>query len=103
MSLRRVFLWLIPLCVLGLGVSLWLFFMPIAPPQTNTPQPLYILSQKDGHLAIFDPKELENGQPIRTYPIYTRLLPEIDQRKLSAGLEIYSDQQLQQRLEDYGL
>lgn len=103
MSLRRVFFLLIPLCLLGLGVSLWLLLRPVTTPSPELPQPLYILGQQEGHVAVFSPDEPLDGQPLRVYPIYTRLLPETDQRRLQAGLEIYSEMQLQQRLEDYGL
>ena len=61
MSLRRVFFLLIPLCLLGLGVSLWLLLRPVTTPSPEPPQPLYILGQQEGHVAVFSPDEPLDG------------------------------------------
>lgn len=103
MTLRRVFFCLVPLCIVSLGVSLWFLFSPLFLTPEPTPQPMYILSEENGHLAVFDSQGPSTNKALKVYPVYVRLLPENDQRRLVAGMEIYSDAQLQQRLEDYGL
>ena len=102
MHSRRILMLLIPLCLISLGVSLWfmLFLVDEAPQET---EPVLILSQQNGQLATFLPQDTAHADPTQVYPVYTRLLPEIDQRELAAGIEIYSDAQLNRLLEDYGL
>ncbi len=102
MSTRRTVALLAALCLVSLALSLWAFTRP-APLADSSGQPLYILADSDGQLAVYGPEGPEAGQPIRVYNIYTRLLPEVDQRRLAAGMEIFSETELQQRLEDYGL
>lgn len=102
MSSRRTVALLAALCLVSLALSLWAFTRP-APLPDDSSQPLYILADQEGRLAVYGPEGPEAGQPIRVYEIYTRLLPETDQRRLAAGMEIYSETELQQRLEDYGL
>lgn len=102
MHSRRILMLLIPLCLISLGVSLWFMLFPVdeAPQET---EPVLILSQQNGQLATFLPQDTAHADPTQIYPVYTRLLPEIDQRELAAGIEIYSDTQLNRLLEDYGL
>ncbi len=78
-------------------------FFPTQETEPEKTTPICILSQQNGQLATFTPEDYEHTNAIQVYPVYTRLLPEIDQRQLTAGIEIYSDAQLRQLLEDYGL
>lgn len=98
-GLHRLAFVLAVLCAFSLGLCLFLFFAP-APAVSAEPPPLYLLRDDDGRLALYAPGD---PLPVRTYDVYTRLLPEPDRRRLLAGVEIFSEAQLQQRLEDYGL
>ncbi len=102
MSTRRTVALLAALCLVSLALSRWAFTRPASLADSGE-QPLYILADSGGQLAVYGPEGPEGGQPIRVYSISTRLLPEIAQRRLAAGMEIFSETELQQRLEDYGL
>ena len=65
------------------------------------PAPLYVLADDGGRVAVYGPEGPE-GEPVRVYEIHTRLLPEPDQQRLQQGVPVYTEQELQQRLEDYG-
>jgi len=77
---------------------LWGVRDTVAPPEP-APGPKYILRDDGGHLALFEPG---GGAAVAEYDVYTRLLPEEDVLALQTGVEIYSDIELQKRLEDYG-
>lgn len=100
MTLKRWFILLLPVCLLALGVSLWFLLRPA--PASETPVPLYVLADDGGRVAVYGPEGSE-GEPVRVYEIHTRLLPELDQQRLRQGVPVYTEQELQQRLEDYGL
>ena len=100
MTLKRWFLLLLPVCVLAVGVSIWFLLHPAPAPET--PDPLYVLADKGGRLAVYK-KESSAENPVCVYEIHTRLLPELDQQRLRHGVPVYTEQELQQRLEDYGL
>lgn len=100
MTLKRWFMLLLPVCVLALGVSLWYLLRPAPAPETAAP--LYVLADEGGWLAVYGP-DGPRGNPVRIYEIHTRLLPEPDQQRLRRGMPVYTEQELQQRLEDYGL
>lgn len=99
MTLKRWFMLLLPVCLLALGVSLWFLLRPA--PASETPAPLYVLADEGGRVAVYGPEETA-GEPVRVYEIHTRLLPEPDQQRLQQGVPVYTEQELQQRLEDYG-
>lgn len=99
MTLKRWFVLLLPVCLLALGVSLWFLLRPA--PASETPAPLYVLADEGGRVAVYGP-EGTAGEPVRVYEIHTRLLPEPDQQRLQQGVPVYTEQELQQRLEDYG-
>ena len=60
---------------------------------------VYVLRDNGGRLALYD---AENGSLLRQYDVYTHLLPAVDVDMLRAGIDIYSDDQLQRLIEDYG-
>lgn len=60
----------------------------------------YIISDYGGKVAVFRKDETE---PLVVYEIYTHLLPENDIEILRRGVEVDSLEQLQTRLEDFGL
>ena len=61
-------------------------------------QPLYVMKEYNGYLAVF---EYGSDTPKEVLSVLITDLPEYDQRELSRGLAIYSEQELQQRIEDY--
>lgn len=63
--------------------------------------PRYLLKDNAGHLALYTG---DGTGPLAQYDeIYTRLLPESDVLALQQGVPVYSETELQKRLEDYGL
>lgn len=85
-------------CALVTAVSLGALALPPAPVQQAVPQPLCVLRDDGGRLALWQP----DGSLICRYDIYTRLLPDADAERLCRGVDIYSRGQLEQLLEDYG-
>ncbi len=61
-------------------------------------RPLYILKEYNGFLAVFN---YGSNAPKEVLSVLITDLPEYDQRELSYGLAVYSEQELQQRIEDY--
>lgn len=83
------------LCILLLAA--WALWGRAAP----VPQPLYLLKDQAGHPALYAP---DGAGPLALYEeVYTRLLPEQDVLALQQGVAVYSEAELQKRLEDYGL
>ena len=63
-------------------------------------QAQYLLKDNAGRLALYTP---DGTGPLAQYDVYTRLLPEPDCLALQQGVSIYTEAELQQKLEDYGL
>lgn len=59
-----------------------------------------MLKDNAGRLALYTPDGIG---PLAQYDVYTRLLPEPDCLALQQGVSIYTEAELQQKLEDYGL
>ena len=94
---RRVWLAVLgALAALGIGVSAALMLAPSPAPVA----PAYLLKDHGGKLALY---AADGGGPLEEYDIYTRLLPEPDCLALQQGVSIYTEAELQQKLEDYGL
>ena len=100
MEMRKIWFALVAvLCLAALGAALLWMFVPTAV-EPDQPQPRYLLMDQGGKLALYTP---DGNTLVQEYEIYTRLLPEGDQAALSAGVEVYSPQELEALLEDYGL
>ena len=84
---RRYLLGLAMLALLCIAATVTVFFVPV---QKQQPQAQYLLKDNAGRLALYTP----DG---------TRLLPEPDCLALQQGVSIYTEAELQQKLEDYGL
>lgn len=83
--------------VLCLVASVWWMLRGKAGPET----PLYLLKDNAGHIALYAG---DGTGPLAQYDeIYTRLLPESDVLALQQGVPVYTETELQKRLEDYGL
>ena len=54
-------------------------------------------------MCIRDRYTPDGTGPLAQYDVYTRLLPEPDCLALQQGVSIYTEAELQQKLEDYGL
>lgn len=61
-------------------------------------RPLYILKEYNGFLAVFS---YGSNTPKEVLSVLITDLPEYDRRELSYGVAVYSEQELQQRIEDY--
>lgn len=61
-------------------------------------RPLYIMKEYNGYLAVFN---YGSNAPTEVLSVLITDLPEYDQRELRYGLAIYSEQELQQRIEDF--
>ncbi len=60
----------------------------------------YIIKEYGGKLAVYPPDE---NEPLAVYDIYIHLLPENDIELLRYGISVYSELELQRKLEDFGL
>lgn len=100
MRLQKIwFVLLAILCLVALGAAILWMFVPTAL-QPEQPQPRYLLLDQGGKVALYSP---DGDTLVREYDIYTRLLPEGDQLALEQGVLVYSPQELESLLEDYGL
>ena len=79
------------------AAAVTVFFVPA---QKQQPQAQYLLKDNAGRLALYTP---DGTGPLAQYDVYTRLLPEPDCLALQQGVSIYTEAELQQKLEDYGL
>lgn len=86
-----------PVAVLMLVLSVLLCL-----PKTQaaaTPAAEYVLKDYGGNPALF---YSDNEMPVRVYPtIYTHLLPRADAENLQNGIEITTEEQLRQLIEDF--
>ena len=80
-----------------IAAAVTVFFVPV---QKQQPQAQYLLKDNAGRLALYTP---DGTGPLAQYDVYTRLLPEPDCLALQQGVSIYTEAELQQKLEDYGL
>ncbi len=93
-SLYLLVLGVIALLCLAGGVW-WLMYG-----RTQNPTPMYLLKDNAGHVALYSG---DGSGPLAQYEeIYTRLLPENDVLALQQGVPVYSETELEKRLEDYG-
>ncbi|MEG1895543.1 MAG: hypothetical protein RR162_04820 [Oscillospiraceae bacterium] len=67
---------------------------------TSSQQGQYIIADYHGKIAVF---EKMDSEPIVVYEIYTHLLPENDIELLRKGVCVTTKEELQLRLEDFGL
>ena len=94
---RRYLLGLAMLALLCIAAAVTVFFVPV---QKQQPQAQYLLKDNAGRLALYTP---DGTGPLAQYDVYTRLLPEPDCLALQQGVSIYTEAELQKKLEDYGL
>ena len=103
MSTRKnwmVFLLVLCILVTMLSVATLLFPASAAQPHSvQSAQPLYLLRDHGGYIALYDPTD---NHLIRQYEIYTRLLPQTDVDALQAGIAVYSEEELSRLIEDFG-
>lgn len=99
---KRWFWTLAALCALALALALlWMLAPRAVEPEER--QPLYILRDLNGRVARYEPGQDEEETPAQVYEgVYTHLLPEQDVLALQQGLPVYSEEELEQRLEDFG-
>lgn len=99
---RRYLLGLAMLALLCIAAAVTVFFVTVffVPVQKQQPQAQYLLKDNAGRLALYTP---DGTGPLAQYDVYTRLLPEPDCLALQQGVSIYTEAELQQKLEDYGL
>ena len=92
-----VYLWALGAAALVcLVISVWFLWRGSA----RRAEPLYLLKDNAGHLALYTG---DGTGPLAQYDeIYTRLLPEADVLALQQGVPVYSETELEKRLEDYG-
>ncbi len=87
-------------CTILIMVSIYSF----VPRQQDVPAgetaQKYVISDYGGKVAVFRKEEKE---PVVVYEVYTHLLPENDIEILRRGVEVSSLDELQTRLEDFGL
>lgn len=98
---KRWFWALAALCALALAAALLWMLVPgtVEPPER---EPLCILRDLNGRVARFEPGQ-DTARPAQVYEgVYTHLLPEQDVLALQEGLPVYSEEELEQRLEDFG-
>ena len=84
---RRYLLGLAMLALLCIAAAVTVFFVPV---QKQQPQAQYLLKDNAGRLALYTP----DG---------TGPLAQPDCLALQQGVSIYTEAELQQKLEDYGL
>ncbi|MDD3428862.1 MAG: hypothetical protein PHG02_02505 [Oscillospiraceae bacterium] len=97
--MKHLLYFAIPVFVLLLAISLYLFASPLLGLNKTEPLPTYILKDNGGTLALFAPDKTE---PVRTWNIYTYLLPEVDVLQLQAGIPVQTEEDLQRYIEDFG-
>ena len=90
---RRYLLGLAMLALLCIAAAVTVFFVPV---QKQQPQAQYLLKDNAGRLALYTP---DGTGPLAQYDVYTRLLPEPDCLALQQGVSIYTEAELQQKLE----
>lgn len=56
----------------------------------------FVLGLKNGYLTLW-----KNENPVEVYPYQAKFLPLSDQKMLKNGIEIHSETELAQILEDY--
>ncbi len=84
----------------GLWWGAYRSLTPTAPPDSE-PQPLWVLKDDGGRLAQYDYAAPHDG-PVRTWPVYTALLPAPDLERLQSGIPVYSAEELRRLVEDLG-
>lgn len=99
---KRWFWVLAALCLLALAVALlWMLAPRMVEPDVR--QPLCVLRDVNGRVARFDPGQDTAQPPAEVYAgVYTHLLPEQDVLALREGIPVYSEEELQRLLEDFG-
>lgn len=89
---------IILLCVFSLILSLFFFFVWNNLPEKSAPS--YILKDWGGHLALFHNNDII---PFQVYEeVYTHLLPQTDVEELRRGIPLYSEDEIDRILEDFG-
>ena len=99
---KRWFWVLAALCALALALALlWMLAPRSVEPAPR--QPLYILRDVNGRVARYEPDQDTAQTPAEVYAgVYTNLLPEQDVLALREGIPVYSEEELQRLLEDFG-
>ena len=87
-------------CTILIMVSIFSFIPRQQDIPTEENGQKYIICDYSGKVAVFRNEEKE---PVVVYEVYTHLLPENDIEILRRGIEVSSLDELQMRLEDFGL
>ncbi|MBQ8612300.1 MAG: hypothetical protein IJ412_11425 [Oscillospiraceae bacterium] len=95
--------WLIGAAAVLAAAALWLGAWKAAVPiqEPALPSPLWILGDDGGRLAQYEYAHTD-GEPVRTWPVYTALLPQADCERLRRGIPVYSEEELRRLVEDLG-
>lgn len=64
----------------------------------DTKPTMYILKDYNGKIAVFEPSE---DTPEQVLDVYVQNLPTMDQQMLKSGIEVDSEQELRNLIEDY--
>lgn len=94
---RRYLLGAAMLALLCIAAAVTVFFVPV---QKQQPQAQYLLKDNAGRLALYTP---DGTGPLAQYDVYTRPAAGAGLPALQQGVSIYTEAELQQKLEDYGL
>ena len=99
---KRWFWVLAALCALALALALlWMLAPRSVEPAPR--QPLYILRDVNGRVARYEPDQDTAQPPAEVYAgVYSNQLPEQDVLPLREGIPVYSEEELQRLLEDFG-
>ena len=88
--------------VFGAAVLWWAAGSSLTPPgAADSAAPLWILKDDGGRLAQYC-YPIRGQTPVQTWPVYTALLPAADLERLREGIPVYSQQELQRLVEDFG-
>ena len=60
-------------------------------------KPIYVMTIKDGTVVVLSP----DGEVLRTVTKYAAFLPEDDRTALSAGIGVYTEEELSALIEDF--
>ncbi len=86
--------------VLAAGILTFSALSESAPLESDDikPMPVYTVKEYNGFLAVFP---YQSDLPTQITEVYVDSLPESDRKKISNGMQIYSEDELQTLLEDY--
>lgn len=98
--MRKHFVIASVIIMLSVAMTLYITIKPDSTDEKTetTQQPIYILSEYKGRLAVY---EYNSPTPVSVYDIYTDTLPPKDTEILKSGIKIYTEKGLINIIEDY--